>query len=169
MPVATFFTNTTPMKRLVLAAIALTFVLSATADRAEAQLAIMPHVGYSLAAEGVVIGVEGRFGLPLGGPLSIAIQPGVQTTLGSDPYIQIDGNLVGLFNIPLSPIQPYAGAGVALGIFDTPTETGSTMGFNILGGASFGGGMIRPYVQGRQTLGGALNGFTVQGGIIVGL
>jgi len=157
------------MKRLILTAIALTFVLSATADRAEAQLAIMPHVGYSMAAEGIVIGVEGRFGLPLGGPLSLAIQPGVQTTLGSPAYIQVDGNVVALFNMPLSPIQPYAGAGVAFGIFDTPDDTISTTGLNILGGASFGGGMIRPYAQGRLTTGGALTGFTIQGGIIVGL
>jgi hypothetical protein len=78
----------------------------------------------------------------------VAFQPGVEVTLDNGTNVQADANLVLPFNMPMSPVAPWVGAGAAILI----PEVGDTqVAANLLAGAALNAGFIKPFVQGRLT------------------
>ena len=101
------------------------------------------------------IGARGTFGLPTTIPLEIIGSvdyffpesvPGASVT-----YWEANANIVYMFQIPASPIAPYAGGGLnlAYGSVDLGipgVDASSTLvGLNILGGAKFNRGPVTPF------------------------
>jgi hypothetical protein len=116
------------------------------APAASAQGAFMPYIGYNFdEPSSPTIGVAARFQPPM---FPVAFQPGVEVTLDNGTNVQADANLVLPFNMPLSPVSPWLGAGAAVLI----PEVGETrVAANVLAGAALNAGFIKPFVQGRVT------------------
>lgn len=123
----------------------------------------------------VGVGARATFGLPVPAPLEIVTTadyffPGGMTGLDIS-YWEINANLVYLFKIPASIIQPYAGGGLnfahasfstdfsELGV-EVPPEipnfegSDSQLGLNLLGGAKFNLGPITPFGELRYEVSG---------------
>ncbi|MEM8601797.1 MAG: hypothetical protein AAGF99_17915, partial [Bacteroidota bacterium] len=119
---------------------------------------------------GFLVGIGGEFPLPFEAPVVLVVRPSVEVVLlpgeeaGNDEfsqtYFQINGDVVAKFAQP-SGITPFAGAGLAFGILSTTTEisgttndeSGSGIGFNVLGGIELGNVVTFgiPFVQVRYT------------------
>lgn len=163
---------------------ALMLMLSATLD-ARAQFDLGAHAGYNLGSEpfdGLFIGVDGRFALGLAFPIILAPSisyffledfEGIGTSV-SQSFIEIDVNGLYEFGIDNQAFTPYVGAGLGIGRYSVDIDVGfggaglgssTDVGLNLLGGAVFGAGPLRPYGQARFQLGGA-ELITLQGGIL---
>jgi len=172
------------MKRYV-PFLALLLALSVSVE-AQAQFDLGAHVGYNLGDEpfdALFIGVDGRFAL---GALQfpVVLAPSIQYFFLDDfegfgqsvsqSLIEIDLNALYEIGIENQAFTPYVGAGLGIGRYSVDVETGiigsvdlssTDIGLNILGGAVFGFGPLRPYAQARFMLGGA-ELITLQGGIL---
>jgi hypothetical protein len=150
--------------------IAVVFLLAPGLGDAHAQVALGLHGSYNLDAPSKDGLEKGAFGA--GGQarfkvstLPILINPGVETLFtGIDGarIFQFDANVLYPFEVDNSFFTPYSGLGLAVtrASYDlatvpgpVPAEKGTDVGLNLLGGATFGFGTIRPFVQARITLG----------------
>jgi len=119
------------------------------APAASAQGAFMPYLGYNFDTSSPTIGVAARFAPPL---FPVAFQPGVEVTLDDGTNIQADLNVVVPFGMgPVSPVSPWVGAGAAILIPDDDFGGDTSVAANLLAGAAFNAGFIKPFVQGRLT------------------
>ncbi len=154
-----------------------------TANRAEAQFSLLPYIGYNIEdGFGFLVGIGAEFVAPFDiNNLDLSIAPSVEyvstddfngggaTSNISTSYIQINGDVIAKF-APNGSIAPFAGAGLAYGIYSASSDgfdaSSSDLGLNLLGGVSFPGalGFAEPYVNGRLTL---INGSAIS--IIGGL
>ena len=149
------------MRKLLIADCALLFILSPGALQAQVGLG-----GQLSWAEDFDLGIGARatFGLPTTIPLEIIGSvdyffpesvPGASVT-----YWEANANIVYMFQIPASPIAPYAGGGLnlAYGSVDLGipgVDASSTqVGLNILGGAKFNLGPVTPFGEMRFELNG---------------
>lgn len=182
------------MKKLV-SLFALLFVLTLGVQEASAQFSLGVRGGYNLDAfndngleEGAyTLGGEARFRL---GSLPLIINPGAEytfTSLDGVSAMQFDANVLYPFGIDNSVFTPYVGAGLGVTRVSTDTDLGlfqiedsqTDLGLNIIGGAAFGFGAIRPFAQARITLGEHLAyinedgeggaGYALQAGILFNL
>ncbi|HYE96014.1 MAG TPA: hypothetical protein VD962_07360 [Rubricoccaceae bacterium] len=163
------------MRKLAL----LTLVLVAVGPSASAQTSFIGMGGYNIDAEGFLVGLGARFGVPFGGPaLNLALQPTIETVLIGDgvTYIQGDVNVVAAFGGGGS-LSPYAGAGLAIAhtSFDTDSFARGTgdasntdIGINALVGTSFGSGSLRPFAQARATFADG-SSISLMGGVMIGI
>lgn len=140
---------------------------------ADGQISLGARAGYNLdafsdsgAKEGAfTIGGEARLGLQ---GLPIVLNPGVDFYLNgvdNTGVMQFDANVLYPISHNNVNFTPYVGAGLAVTrvTFDPNTglignlfgdQTSETdIGANVLGGATFGLGAIRPFVQARITMG----------------
>ena len=144
------------MRKLLIAACAALFILSPGA--LQAQVALGGQLSWAEDAD-LGVGARGTFGLPTTVPLEI--HGSVDYFFPSDisgasiTYWEANANLVYKFQIPASPVAPYAGAGlnlayvsVDIGIPDVDTST-TEIGLNLLGGAMFNLGPITPFGEMR--------------------
>ena len=141
------------MRKLLIAACAALFILSPGA--LQAQVGLGGQLSWAEDAE-LGIGARGTFGLPSTVPLEIHgsvdyFFPPEDAFGVSVTYWEANANLVYMFQIPASPVAPYAGAGLNLGYFsrdiDIPGEDSSSteLGLNLLGGAKFNLGPVTPF------------------------
>ena len=149
------------MRKLLIAACALLFILSPGA--LQAQVGLGGQLSWAEDFD-FGIGARGTFGLPTTIPLEIIGSvdyffpesvPGASVT-----YWEANANIVYMFQIPASPIAPYAGGGLnlAYGSADLGipgVDASSTqVGLNILGGAKFNLGPVTPFGEMRFELNG---------------
>lgn len=169
------------MRRILPLALLVALALPFTAQRAEAQFAFIPYVGYNLDFEKLLVGVGTEFDLPIEAPFGLSIRPAIEyvftdsekdtfggtTISASTTFLQINGDAIARFGTSPS-LSPYAGAGLAIlyssysldcsgsGCEFFPEESGSdtTVGLNLLGGVEFTDalGFGSPFVQGRFTM-----------------
>jgi hypothetical protein len=64
---------------------------------------------------------------------------------GGRHYWELNGNLVYAFHVRRSKVEPYAGAGLALG--HSPGD--SAFGLNLVGGLNFRGSSLKPFVEAK--------------------
>lgn len=159
------------MRKSLLLALLFAFALPMTANRAEAQFTLIPYVGYNIEdGFGFLVGIGAEFVAPFEmSNLDLSIAPSIEYVFTEDfdgggfvddvstSYIQINGDVIAKF-APNGSIAPFAGAGLAYGIFSAEANgfdaSSSDIGLNLLGGVSFPGalGIGEPFVNGRLTL-----------------
>jgi opacity protein-like surface antigen len=159
------------MKRFI-SIVLLTAAFLATEHEACAQFQLGVRGGYDLETEDPVLGVEARFGLN-NPSLPLIIAPAFDyyfIDADNVNFYELDVNVLYPFGINNQAFTPYAGAGLGVG-FSTveigdETESETDLGVNLVGGAVFGFGGIRPFVQARLKLGGDADLATLHGGVL---
>lgn len=140
---------------------------------ASAQLSnigIGPRVGYDFDWESLSIGVDARAGF---GTLPVSFNVAADYFFledyegfgadASQSLIKITANAIYEFGIANAVFTPYAGGGLAFSRYSVDVDTGgfgsvdgsdTDIGLNIVGGAYFGAGSMRPFAQLYITTGG---------------
>lgn len=79
-------------------------------------------------------------------------------------------DLNGLYSFPTEgTFAPYAGAGLGIVGTSVGNTSDSDVGLNLVGGAEFEAGSVRPYLQGQFSLGGDFTRFGLSGGVLFAL
>lgn len=155
---------------------AYTQLQGATNPSQAAGFVIIPYIGYNIEdiVGGLLIGIGVEFVAPFAiSNLDLSIMPSAEYVFSEDfgggvfgdavstSVFQVNGDVIAKF-APSGSIAPFAGAGLAIVIFnvDTSSEFGNfdasstDIGLNLLGGVTFPGafGSMEPYVMGRLTL-----------------
>lgn len=159
------------MKKCTLLLLLFVFVGVLPINAQGASIEIGPRAGIDVGGDlkDPFIGVEARIGTE---SLPVVINPVFDYYfVGSGvTFMQISANALYDFDISNSQIEPYAGAGlgisrtsVDLGTFGSSSST--NVGLNLIGGAAFTAGNLKPFAQAQLTLGDA-NLFTLAGGLL---
>lgn len=163
------------MKKLtILAGLCTMLFLGTQEASAQAQIQIGPRVGYDIdALESLFVGADARIsviGLP------IQINPTFdyyfldKDVFGDDKFYQVAVNGLYNFGFDNQLFTPYAGVGVAISRYSPDGGDGTTdVGANLIGGAAFGFGSLRPFVQAQLTLGGDAEPVGLVGGLLFNL
>lgn len=180
------------MKRLVLTLVSALFLVAASPLSSQAQFKVGPRATIALsdlsdAGADFAIGADARY------DLSESVDAPIQLSGAFDFYFADDQQVPGanqsvgqtIFTVDLNghymfpvegTVSPYAGAGI--GITSSSTDEvevnnvtvggGSTTdtGLNIVGGAEFEAGSLRPFVEGQITVGGDIDRFGITGGLL---
>ena len=161
-----------------------------TANRAQAQFTLIPYVGYNIDdGFGFLVGIGAEFVAPFElSNLDLSIAPSVEYVFTEDfngggivsdistSYLQVNGDVIAKF-APNGSIAPFAGAGIAYGIFSVDSDiagvdlSSSDIGLNLLGGVTFPGalGIGEPFANGRLTLINGGSAISLIGGIRIPL
>lgn len=154
----------------IIAATLFTLMLAGSMQLAHAQIELGPRIGYDLEVEELHIGAEARFDLP-GVDLPIKIKPSVDYYL-VDNFTLMTFDANGIYEIDLEggTIHPYVGAGLGILYWSFDTEfagfgdaSTTNVGLNLLGGAAFGSGSLRPFAEARFNTDDL---FTLTGGVL---
>lgn len=134
------------MKRLF-AVLALFLFLAAPAF-AQARLEIGPRVGFGIAGdiEELFIGVDARADIA---SLPIQLNGALDYYVDVGDFFQVNLNALYTFGVDNQSFTPYSGLGVGIAISDNDTD----LGLNLIGGARFGFGALRPFAQAQITFG----------------
>lgn len=153
----------------ILCLAALSFSLVGEA-RAQFQLGV--RGGYDVETEDPLLGVEGRFGIN-NPSFPVIIAPAFDyyfIDVDDASFYELDLNLLYPFGINNQVFTPYAGAGLGIGFSSVEiageSESDSDIGVNLVGGAVFGFGSLRPFVQARLKLGGDADLATLHAGVL---
>ncbi len=154
------------MKRIVLISLFLA-VISFAAHDASAQNSVGVNVGYNLDVEEFFAGGQLRFGL---GGLPVIINPSLETYfIDNFTWLQIDVNALYPFGVDNTTFTPYAGAGIGIDFLKPENGDSNTeVGPNLLAGATFGFGRLRPFVEARININDGAN-VGVRGGLLIGI
>ncbi len=145
-------------------------------DEARAQIEIGPRLGFDLTGdvEEFFVGVDARLDLPalpvvLNGAFDIYL---VEENLD---FWQLSFNALYEFGIANVVFSPYVGGGIGisrtsrdfdLGVFGNLSPTSHTdVGLNLIGGATFGFGSLKPFAQAQITFG-DVDLLTIGGGLL---
>lgn len=154
------------MKRLLLTGLFSTALLL-SAQTASAQNSIGANVGYNFDAEEVFIGGQLRFAPAT---LPVVINPSLETYFVEDAtWLRFDLNALYMFGVDNTTFTPYAGGGLGVDYvnpenFDSETDAK----LNLVFGANFGMGQIRPFAEARVDIGDG-TGAALRGGILIGI
>lgn len=165
------------MKKGLLTALVVAAFLSLNTE-VKAQLGIGAYGGYNTDAEEVLVGATVRLNLAAFtmGAIPLIIAPGFEIYPGMPEGVslsQFDLNAMYALIIPMLPVQPYLGGGLAFlrssvsvaGFDATSTSTG----FNLLGGAQLNLGPASPFGHLRVTFVEGGSGVSLIAGILIGL
>ena len=141
--------------------------------QAQTQIEIGPRLGFDIAGdvEEFFIGFDSRFGLAsfpviLNGAFDYYFVDNVD-------FWQLSANALYEFGIDNQAFTPYAGAGLSItrvsadvgdALFGADASS-TDLGLNAIGGAVFGVGKLKPFVQAQITFG-DVDLFTIAGGIL---
>ena len=158
----------------ILGATLVIFFICGGLQSAQAQFELGPRLGFDLEVEELHIGVEARFDLP-SVDLPIKIKPSIDYFFVENfTLMSFDANGIYEFDLEGGTITPYAGAGLGITYwsFDTEFEgfgidaSETNVGLNLLGGAVFGSGGMRPFAEVRFNTDDLL---TLTGGVLFGM
>lgn len=160
---------------------------------AQAQIELGPRAGLDVGdVEDFFIGADVRIGL---GELPVLINPGFNYYFREDDefveeltddeigvdrgLFTVDVNLLYEFGVDNQVFTPYAGGGLMIARFSADPESElpadadlfdeTEVGFNVVGGAAFESGNLKPFVQAKFTLGMDVDLFSVGGGLLFSL
>lgn len=146
------------------------FALGVQTAAAQVGIRIGPRVGYEIDdVEELFIGADARLDIAT---LPVIVNPAFDYYL-TDGYdlFQLSVNALYTFGINNTAFTPYAGAGVGITRvsadtgFDFVDDSNTEVGLNIIGGAEFGFGNLRPFVQAQLTIG-DVDLTTIAGGLL---
>lgn len=152
---------------MLIAAILATFSFGARETLAQNTNSVGVNVGYNLEAEELFAGGQARFALPT---FPVIINPSLETYFIEDvTWLQIDLNVLYPFGTNNTTFTPYAGAGLGVNYLkaedlDSRTEAG----LNLIAGANFGFGRLRPFAEARINLDDGTN-VGIRGGLLIGI
>lgn len=145
---------------------------------AQATIEVGPRAGFDVGGdvEELFIGADGRIGLA---SLPVLLNPAFDYYFTEDnlTVFQFSANALYEFGIDNQMFTPYAGAGIGFTRVSIDTDVGDFFGFdtsstetgiNLIGGAQFETGNLKPYVQAQITLG-DIDLFTIGGGLLFGV
>ncbi len=170
------------MKKLAIVSLIASFVLLLAPQQADAQVSVEvgPRLGLDVGdIEELFIGADGRIA---SADLPVVINPAFDyyfvedvTIFGTEfnqSVVTFDINALYEFGVDNQAFTPYAGGGLgsirssieANGESESETE----IGLNIVGGAQFETGNLRPFVQAKINVGSDVTLFGVMGGLLFG-
>lgn len=160
------------MKRLAIAATAIFLALSVpTEARGQTHVTVGPRIGLDAGDIGEpFVGLDVRIGLSTS---PIAINPTFDYYFTDDPltFWSLSANVLYRFGIDNQVFTPYSGAG--LGIYRSSVDGAggsSDLGVNLLFGAEFSLGSLRPFLEAQYspvfTAGSTTSLFGVKGGLL---
>lgn len=130
--------------------------------RAQMQTDLGVHVGYNAQISRPLIGVNALLSTPA---LPVQINPDFDFYFVQGvTAMQLNANALYPFAIDHPTIMPYAGAGLGLYYVSVGEFSATELGLNLIGGAEFAVGNLKPFAQGRFTVG-AGNAFSLTGGV----
>ncbi len=150
------------MKKLL--TIALVFGLCGVVGlhEAQAQIEIGPRLGFDLSGdvEEFFIGFDGRLNLVA---LPLVLNGAFDLYLAEEnrDFSQLSSNALYEFGMANVAFSPYVGGGI--GIANTSNNT--DIGLNLIGGATFGFGNLKPFAQAQITFG-DIDLFPLGGGLL---
>lgn len=153
-------------------------VLLMIPSTSQAQVAFGPQVSWATEIEEIAVGARIQAGMP-------SLLAGLQLIGSADYYFMdcnegaeeldidcslLDFNANAAYSImPLSRLDLYIGGGLNIMRMSVEDFSDTDTGINILAGVKFPGTTIRPFAEGRYTIGGdAENRFTITGGLLFG-
>lgn len=152
------------MKRFF-AAFALLLFFSSSAF-GQARLEIGPRVGFDIAGdiEELFIGIDARAEVAA---LPIQLNGAFDFYLTEEnvDFFQLSLNALYTFGVDNQMFTPYSGIGIAISRAQVGDFDDTDVGFNLIGGARFGFGTLRPFAQAQITFG-DVDVVTVAGGIL---
>lgn len=138
---------------------------------AQTSIDIGPRLGFDIAGdvEEFFVGADARIGV---GSLPVLLN-GTFDFYFVDNYDfwQFSANALYEFGVDNQAFTPYAGAGIGISRYSTdfgvggPEESNSDVGLNVIGGAIFEVGSLRPFTQAQITFG-DYDLFTICGGLL---
>lgn len=148
------------MKKLAILAFLFAGFIGLGGKEAAAQNSFGVNVGYNLDAEEFFAGAQARFGTP---SIPIVINPSIETYfIDNVTWLQIDVNA--LYHIGrdyTTTFTPYFGAGLGIDAIEGNTDAG----LNLIAGADFGKGRMRPFTEARININDGTN-VGVRGGLL---
>ena len=141
--------------------------------QAQAQIEIGPRIGFDLAGdvEEFFLGADGRVDLAtlpvlLNGTFDLYFPDNFD-------FWQLSFNALYEFGIANQAFSPYAGGGIGISRVSFDNDLGqfgiddgeTDIGLNIIGGATFGFGNLKPYAQAQITIG-DVDLFSIAGGLL---
>ncbi len=145
------------MKKATILTVLFVLVAGFTLPEVQAQtFQVGPRIGYDLAGdpEDLFLGIEGR--------AAVAVLP--ITLSGVFDFFLTDNNPDSFFQFSINGLYslgsegndglaPYVGVGVGINRISDNDFSDTSTGLNLIGGAHFRVGTLRPYFQGQLTLG----------------
>lgn len=186
------------MKRLAITIVSALFLAAALPLTSHAQFKVGPRATIALndlsdVGADFAIGADARYDLSenvdapiqLSGAFDYYFADDQQVTASesvSQTIFTVDLNAHYMFPVEGS-FSPYAGAGIGITSSSTDEvevntplgtrtfggDSSSDTGLNIVGGAEFEAGSLRPFVEGQFTVGGDLSRFGITGGLLFSL
>lgn len=154
------------MKRFALIALISAVALALEVPEASAQHSVGINAGYNLDAEEFFLGGQARFAPTA---LPVIINPSVETYFVDFTWLQIDVNALYPFGSRNTTFTPYAGAGLGINYQNAEgAESNTDAGLNLLFGAEWGMGRLRPFTEARIGVDSDV-GVAVRGGLLIGL
>lgn len=155
------------MKKKITCITALLAITIVGIQEAKAQNSLGINVGYNIEAEEIFAGGQARFGIP-GFP--VIVNPSLETYFIDDfTWLQIDVNALYPFGVDNVAFTPYAGAGLGVNYVKPENlDSRTDAGLNLIAGANFGFGRMRPFAEARINLDDGTN-VGVRGGLLIGL
>ena len=137
-----------------------------------------PRLGFDIGGdfEEFFIGADGRLSFA---SLPVLINPAFDFYFieGDASFFQLSANVLYEFDIPNPMVKPYVGGGIGLARFSVDTDnarliqnidaTDTDAGLNLIGGATFSAGTLKPFAQAQITFG-DFDLFTITGGLLFG-
>lgn len=142
-------------------------------QEAQAQIEVGPRLGFDLAGdvEEFFVGADARVGLAAA-PVVLNGAFDYYFVEENFDFWQLSFNALYEFGIANAAFDPYAGLGIGISKWsrdndfrDFPNNGDSDVGLNVIGGATFGLGNLKPFVQAQITFG-DVDLFTVGGGLL---
>ena len=150
------------------------FVGGLNEAKAQVQIELGPRLGFDLVGsiEEFFIGVDGRVDLAA---LPVALNGTVDIYLVGDnfDFWQLSFNALYEFGIANVAFDPYVGGGIGISGWSRdddffgnfPSNGDSDVGLNLIGGATFGFGSLKPFAQAQITFG-DVDLLTIGGGLL---
>ncbi len=129
---------------------------------AQAQIEIGPRLGFDLSGdvEEFFIGIDGRLNLVA---LPVVLNAAFDLYLAEEnrDFSQLSFNALYEFGMANVAFSPYVGGGIGF----SSTSNDTDVGLNLIGGATFGFGNLKPFAQAQITFG-DIDLFTIGGGLL---
>ncbi len=150
------------MKKLLTVALVFGICGVVGLHEARAQIEIGPRIGFDLIGdvEEFFIGADGRLSLVA---LPVVLNATFDLYLAEEnhDFSQLSFNALYAFGIVNVAFSPYVGGGIGF----SRTSGDTDVGLNLIGGATFGFGNLKPFAQAQITFG-DVDLFTIGGGLL---
>jgi hypothetical protein len=157
------------MKKRLTFVLMLGVCLAGGSQKAQAQVEVGPRVGFDIVGdvEELFLGADARIHLPA---MPLQINGAFDfyfTDEKYDEFVQFSINALYEFGVANAAFTPYAGGGLGISSSEPKgsNKQQTDVGLNVIGGAVFSAGTLRPFAQAQITFGDP-DLFTIGGGLL---